>query len=163
MAEAWTPRLTRGLWGAVQAATSAGWNLAGVRQEVNRIGLAPDAATLAHLYSRALEGETRRGQEAAYRGTVDAATYLARRPSGKLVARLPLGFSMSTRWRQVVAVSGLDTLTGVAKTLYVNVQTDRLITRGEAIGDALALIDQCSPDCLQGPVEAEYESTWTES
>ncbi len=163
MAEAWGPKLTRGLWGAVQAATSAGWNLAGVRQEVNRQGLAPDAATLAHLYSRALGAETRRGMEADYRGTVDAATYAARRPSGKLVSQLPLGFSMSTRWRQVVKVSGLDPLTGTAKTFFVNVQSDRLVTRGEAIGDALALIDQCSPDCLQGPVEAEYESTWTES
>ncbi len=163
MAEAWSPKLTRGLWGAVQAATSAGWNRAGVQREVNRQGLAPDAATLAHLYSRALEGETKRGMEAAYRGTVDPSVYLARRPSGKLVARLPLGFSLDARWRQVVKTTGLDPVTGVLKTLYVNVQNDRLLTRGEAIGDALALIDQCSPDCLQGPVEAEYESTWTES
>jgi hypothetical protein len=163
VAEVWLPKLTRGLWGAVQGATSAGWNLAGVRREVNRQGLAPDAATLAHLYSRALEGETKRGMEADYRSRVQPDTYLARRPSGQLVARLPLGFSLDARWRQVVKVSGLDPLTGVLKTLFVNVQNDRLLTRGEAIGDTLALIDQCSPDCLQGPVEAEYESTWTES
>lgn len=163
MAEVWLPKLTRGLWGWTQRSASELVSLAGARQIVAAQGLTPDAATLAHLYSRAVEARFKRDQEADYRGTVAPDVYLARRPSGKLVARLPQGFSMSTRWRQVVAVSGLDPLTGVAKTLYVNVQSDRLVTRGEAIGDALALIDQCSPDCLQGPVEAEYESTWTES
>lgn len=161
MAEQWSPKLTRGLWQAVQRSVNEGWNLAAVRRDVGRAGIIADAATLAHLYSRAVEEFDRRSAEAQYRGTVSADTYAARRPSGKLVARLPIGFSMADRWRQVVAVSGIDPLTGVAKVLYVNVQGNRLVTRGEAIGDALALIDQCSPDCLEGPVEAEYESTWT--
>lgn len=163
MAEAWGPKLTRGLWQATQRAVDSGLNLAGVRDQVGRLGITPDAATLSHLYSRAVEGNAKRAAEAAYRGTVSADTYAARRPSGKLVARLPIGFRMGDRWRQVVQVSGIDPLTGVAKALYVNVQGNRLVTRGEAIGDALALIDQCSPDCLEGPVEATYESTWTES
>ena len=163
MAEQWSPKLTRGLWQAVQRAVGEGWNLAGVQRDVGRAGITADAATLSHLYSRAVEGVARRAAEADYRGTVSADTYAARRPSGKLVARLPIGFSMGDRWRQVVAVSGIDPLTGAAKTLYVNVQGNRLVTRGEAIGDALALIDQCSPDCLEGPVDATYESTWTTS
>jgi hypothetical protein len=159
VAEQWGPKLTSGLWGAVQGAVRGGFNLLGTREAVGRAGIAPDAATLAHLYSRAVGIEDKRLAEAAYRGTVQPDTYLARRPSGKLVGVMPRGFSMSDRWKQIVAVTGIDPLTGTSKVMYVSVMNGRPITRGQAVGDALALIDQCSPDCLEGEVTAEYDST----
>lgn len=159
MAE-WSPKLTRGLWGLVQAAVRDGAGIADVRAAARAAGETPDAATLSHLYSRVAGGSFARDQEARTRAGVDPDTYLNRRPGGANIADLPAGFSMAGRYRQVVKVTGLDTLTGGRKAVFVNVQFDRLLSRGEAIDLALGAVRQGSPEALGGDLEADYESTW---
>lgn len=154
----WSPNLTRGLWGIVQGIVRDGGDLADTRAAVRAAGEAPDAATLSHLYSRAVGASATREAEADYRGRVDPDTYLGRRPSGQLVQPLPDGFSMAGRYRQVVAVTGTDALTGKARVQYVNVQWDRLLTRGEAVDLALAAVAEGYG--LVGPLAGSYDSTW---
>ncbi len=160
MAAPWSPNLTRGLWGVVQGAVRDGFHLADVRSAAVGAGEAPDAATLSHLYSRAVGGAAVQRAEADYRSRVDPDTYLTRRPSGKLVSPLPLGFSIAGKYRQVVAVTGGDPLTEQSRTVYVNVQFDRLLSRGEAIELALGAVAKGSPQPLVGPTSGEYVTTW---
>jgi hypothetical protein len=159
--ESWSPRLTRGLWGVIQRAVREGLSLADARDAARAAGERPDAATLSHLYSRAVAGASNARAEADYATRVDRETYLARRPSGRFVARLPQGFSMSTRWRQVVAVTGVDPVSRRTVRQYVNIQSDRLLSRGEAIDMAIARVEHGSPRPLIGPLEADYDSTWS--
>ncbi len=156
-------KLTRGLWGIVQGAVRDGAHLADVRAATAGLDPAPSASTLSHLYSRAVGGAAVQRAEADYRSRVDPDTYLARRPSGQLVSPLPLGFSMAGRWRQVVAVTGGDPLTGQSRTVYVNVQFDRLLSRGEAIELALGAVAKGSPQPLVGPLSGDYVTTWRAS
>ena len=159
MAE-WTPRLTRGLWSAVQGAVRDGLSLADVRGAMAGIGETPDASTLSHLYSRAVGGEYARGREADYRASVDRDLYLGRRPGGANIATLPRGWTMLGRWRQVVKVTGRDTVTGREATQYVNVQFDRLLTRGEAIDLAMQAVVGGVGRYRMTAEAAEYDATW---
>ncbi len=159
MAE-WSPNLSRGLWGLVQGAVRDGFNLADVRGALAALDERPDAATLSHLYARAVGGVAMTAREADYRGRVDPGTYLARRPSGDHIADLPRGFSLAGRYRQVVQVTGQDPLSGRPTSVYVNVQFDRLLSRGEAIELALGAVHGGSPRNLLGDLEATYHATW---
>lgn len=152
----WTPKLTFGLWGIVQSAVAAGWNMAGVFDAVHAAGAAPDAATLAHLYSRAVGGDFIERAEASYSASVDRETYMNRRPGRPLIANLPKGFKMYAPYRQVVQLHGFDPLTGLAADQYINVQFGRLLSRGDAIDLAIA----AGEHYLTGPVTADYVATW---
>jgi hypothetical protein len=157
----WSPNLTRGLWGLVQGAVRDGFRLADVRSAAASAGEAPDAATLSHLYSRAVGGEAMIRSEADYRGRVDPDTYLARRPTGGHIAPLPRGFSLAGKYRQVVQVSGTSTLTGQPTSAYVNVQFDRLLSRGEAIELALGAVAGDPGRYGLENIEGTYHATWS--
>lgn len=156
----WSPSLTRGLWGTIQAAVREGIPFHQVGEAARAAGERPDAATIAHLYSRAVGGLSVARQEADYASRVDRNTYLGRRPSGQLVAVLPRGFSLAARWRQVIKVSGIG-LDGKPRTDYVNVQQDRLLSRGEAIEAGVAALRETRGGLYLSIDEADYESTWT--
>lgn len=159
MADAWSPRLTRGLWGIVRGAVAEGANLADVRGAVRSAGEVPDAATLSHLYARAVGGDFVARAEADYRSRVDAATYYARRPSGRLTSPYPTGFRTSARWAQVVRVTGYDPVTRAQVTRMVTISTDRLFSRGEAV-DAAYMKTQTTKGAL-ADVTVEYVQTWS--
>jgi hypothetical protein len=144
----------------VQGAVRDGMALADVRDVVREAGERPDAATLSHLYSRAVEGGSRRDHEGGYRDSVDRDLYLNRRPGAGNIARMPEGFGMAGKYRQVVQVTGLDPVTGKPASVYVNVQFDRLLTRGEAIDLGIAAVQGGSPTQLLGALEADYVATW---
>ncbi|MGH2690265.1 MAG: hypothetical protein ACRDKW_15880 [Actinomycetota bacterium] len=156
----WSPKLSRGLWGLVQRSVREGAGIADVRDAAARAGETPDAPTLSHLYSRAVAGEAMVRAEARYRGSVDRGIYLNRRPSGQNIAALPTGFSLLGRYRQVVQVFGTDPLTGAPTSAFVNVQFDRLLTRGEAIDLALGAVGTGTGYNLTDVEDAEYHATW---
>ncbi len=167
----WTPSLTRGLWSALQRYTNEGGTFAGARDQaaVYRSGEIaagradpgmPDAATLSHIYSRAVGQSAVARAEAAYRGAVDPATYLARRPSGRLVAPNPIGWGQAGNYYHVVTVTGTDPITGALKRQPISVVWPRLLSRGEAIDLAKAAVAGGSPPGITGPLEGEYMTTW---
>lgn len=157
MAE-WSPRLTRGLWSSVQRAVREGRSLAEVRDAVHATGERPDAATFSRLYSRAVEGEFQRQREAEYRQRISPELYLRRRPGADLHARLP--YSLPGRYRQVVQITGRDLLTGNQVTRYVNVDTPRLVSRGDAIQTALDLNAETPKGILMDVEDATYVGTF---
>lgn len=156
----WSPKLSRGLWGLVQGAVREGFGIADVRAGARAAGETPDAATLSHLFSRAVGGEFARRSEAGTRDRTDPDTYLARRPGGANIADLPRGFALTGAYRQVVRVTGNDPATGQPTSVFSNVQFSRLLSRGEAVDLAVAgVTENCSPECLDDPV-GEYWTTW---
>lgn len=157
---AWTPKFTKGLWGLVQTHVAAGGRLADLRGAAQAIGEAPHPATLSHLYSRAVEGQAVADTEFLYRGRVDRDVYLARRPAAGMIAVLPDEFSMTGRWRQVIRVLGTNLVTGEEASQFVNVQFDRLLSRGEAIDLALGAVVAGRARYAMTAEAAEYWTTW---
>lgn len=154
----WSPKLTRGLWSVVQGGVRDGLPFMAFQAAARAAGEAPDAATLSHLYSRAVGGEVVQRAEADYRGRVDPDTYLSRRPGADHIASLPRGFRLAGAYRQVVRVTGKDALTGQERAQFVNVQFSRLLSRGEAVD--LALATSAEGYGLVGPLTATYWQTW---
>jgi hypothetical protein len=159
MAETWSPRFTRALWGLVSRAVGEGMGIADVRERLREEGVAPDAATLSHLYSRAVASAAATRAEADYRSRVDPDVYLGRRPGGQHIADVPQGWTLSARWRQVIRVTGTDPLTGTTITRRVSVISDRLLTRGEAIDRARAAVGADPAAYGVEAPEFEYELT----
>jgi hypothetical protein len=118
----------------------------------------PDAATFSHLYRQAVSARHVAGQEAQYRGSVDRNIYESRRPGGENIVNSP--WALPKQWRQVVRVSGTDPTTGQSRDLFVNIDTDRLLTRGEAIEQATIAAAQSPLIQLFDADVTDYETTW---
>lgn len=156
----WGPKQTFGLWSTVQGAVADGWNLEGVRRELRRADLFTDAATLSHLYSRAVAGDSTARAEADYRSRVDPDTYSARRPGAGLITDLPTGFRSAGRYRQVIRVLGTHVATGADASQVVAVTFDRLLSRGEALDEAMEAVRRGLGRYQIDVADAEYITTW---
>ncbi len=159
MADAWSPKLTAGLWAWTKGAARAGLSLADVRAAATSQGFEPDAATLSHLYARAVGGAFAEREEQRYRASVDQSVYLARRPGGSNIATSAIG-AQTAPWHQVVKVTGTNTATGAPASQFVTVAWDRLLSRGEAIEFATAAVVGGRARYEMTAQDAEYVVTW---